>query len=539
MKILLISPNYVLGKLNKRNLYGGMLPPLGLLSIASPLINKGHEVVLLENEIGNESLLDFKSELLKENPDVIGFSVNSFLYIYTVNFIAEAKRVLPDIPIIVGGPHATAVPEEFLSSQDVDFVVRAEGEETCLDLINCLDSRGDIGKILGLSYQKKGVIIHNPARPLALSLDSFPFPAYHLLPRSNLKHYGLHRETKLTPVLTCMTSRGCPIACSFCSVKLATGRAAFWRGHSPEYTIELFEYLIKEFKIRELSLQDDCYTADNERIEIICDEMVKRKINKKIIWRAGNGTRADTVTEDLLRKMKKAGCYHIGYGIESGNQRILTQNGKEETLEQIRDAIVWTNKVGLRSNGSFILGLKGDTEATMQETIDFAKSLPLDQASFNMMTPIIGSAFQKRVEKHGRFLVDRNSPEYWTGEKGPVFELDECTAELLMRMYRSAYRQYYYRPSYVMRQFLSIRSFEDIKYLGGGFWDVVSASLYKSKKQEVDAAIDMITKNSGSEEADTTHSANSLPMTEDLSYSGQNNNPALKGEKVIPIKDAA
>lgn len=493
MKILLISPFHILGKLNKISLYGGVLPPLGLLSIASPLIAKGHEVVLLEN-IGNEPQLDFKNELLKENPDAIGFSVNSFMYIYTAGFIAEAKRVLPDIPIIAGGPHATAVPDELLSSQNVDYVVRAEGEETCLDLITCLDNRGDIKTILGVSYQKNGVIVHNPARPLVPSLDSFPFPAYHLLPKSNLKRYGLHRETRLKPVLTCMTSRGCPIACSFCSVKLATGRAAYWRGYSPEYTIELIEYLIKDFQIKELSLQDDCYTADKERIEKICDEIIKRGINKKIMWRAGNGTRADTVTEDLLRRMKKAGCYHIGYGIESGNQRILTQNGKEETLEQIRDAIVWTNKVGIRSNGSFILGLKGDTEVTMQETIDFAKSLPLDQASFNMMTPIVGSAFYKRVEKHGRFLVDRNSPEYWTGEKGPVFELDECTSKLLTRMYRKAYRQYYYRLSYFMQQFASIRSFGDIKYLLGGFWDVLSATMYRSKLKEVDTLTDPVSK---------------------------------------------
>lgn len=483
MKILLISPNYVLSSLGKKNIYGGMLPPLGLLSIASPLIEKGHEVIFLENDFGKDTPLDFKSELLKENPDAIGFSVNSFLYIWTVDFIAEAKRVLPDVPIIAGGPHATAVPEELLASQNVDYVVRTEGEETCLDLITCLESRGDVGAVLGVSYQKNGVIVHNPARPLAENLDSFPFPAYHLLPKSNLRRYGLNRETRLTPVLTCMTSRGCPIACSFCSVKLATGRAAFWRGHSPEYTIELIEYLIKDFQIKELSLQDDCYTADQERIEKICDEIVKRGLNKKIIWRAGNGTRADTVTEDLLRRMKKAGCYHIGYGIESGNQKILTQNGKEETLEQIRNAIVWTNKVGMRSNGSFIFGLKGDTEKTMQETIDFAKSLPLDQASFNIMTPIIGSAFYRRVEKHGRFLIDRNSPEYWTGEKGPVFELDECTAELMSRMQRKAYRQYYYRFAYALQQLFSIRSLGDIKYLLGGFIDVLDVSRYRNKEK--------------------------------------------------------
>ncbi len=478
MKILLISPNYVLSAIQKLNIYGGALPPLGLLSIASPLIEKGHDVVLLE-DILNKHGMDLQEIISVEQPDIIGFSLNSFMYIWTFEFIRETKKEFPNIPIVVGGPHATAVPDELLLNDGIDYIVRGEGEETCLDLISNLEANNDVDNVLGISYRKNGQTIHNPDRPLIANLDSLPFPAYHLLPKSSINNYGFARETRLKPVLTCMTSRGCPFACIFCSVRLATGKAAFWRGHSSDYVINLIDYLVKDFKIKELSLQDDCYTKDNERIDQICDGLIKRGLHKKICWRAGNGTRADTVTEDLLKKMKKAGCYHIGYGIESGNQKILSRNGKGETLKQIRDAIIWTKKVGIRSNGSFIIGLKGDDEKTMQDTIDFAKKIPLDQASFNIMIPIIGSKFYDIVEKKGRFLIHQNSPEYWTGEKGAAFELGECTAELMSRMQRKAYKQFYNRFTYILRQFLTIRSYHDIKYLLQGFFDVL---LYIFKK---------------------------------------------------------
>jgi len=460
MNILLISPNYIL---NTEKIYGGKFPPLGLLSIASVLIREGHNVVLMENNNDNQE--DISKRISEINPDLIGFSVNSLTYAPSLKVIQRVKESHPNVAIMIGGPHVTAVPEKVLSSGYIDFAIRGEGEETCVELVKQLEGNQDVRKVLGISYRKNGGVVHNPLRPLISNLDSPPFPAYHLL--RNISCYGIERETKLKPVLTCMTSRGCPFACIFCCAKLATGRAGNWRGHSVEYVMNLIEYLVKDFGIKELSIQDDCFTCDMERAERICDELIRRGLNKKICWRAGNGTRADTVSKTLLKKMKNAGCYHIGYGMESGNQKILYKNGKGETLEQIRDAVIWSKQVGLRTNGSFIIGLYGDTEKTMRETIEFAKSLPLDQVSFNLMTPYVGSVFYDMVRKRGRFLVSPKDPEYYSGGKA-VFELGECTADLMNRMQRIAYKEFYYRPSYIIRQLFWLRHFSNFKLLMGG-----------------------------------------------------------------------
>ena len=461
MNILLISPNYIL---NTENMYGGKFPPLGLLSIASMLIQEGHSVELIESNNYNQK--DITKKISEINPDLIGFSVNSLTYASSLKVIQRVKELHPDVAIMIGGPHVTAEPGKVLSSGYIDFAIRGEGEQTCVELVKQLEDNQDIEKVLGISYRKNGKVVHNPVRPLISNLDSLPFPAYHLL--GDISCYGIKRETNLKPVLTCMTSRGCPFACIFCCTKLATGRAGNWRGHSVGYVVNLIEYLIKVFGIKELSIQDDCFTYDMERVELICDELIKRGLDKKICWRAGNGTRADTVTKSLLKKMKNAGCYHIGYGMESGNQEILSKNGKGETLEQIRDAAVWSKQAGIRTNGSFIIGLYGDTEKTMHETIEFAKSLPLDQASFNIMQPYIGSVFYNIVKKRGRFLISPEDPEYYSCKKGAVFELGGCTANLMNRMQKIAYKKFYYRPSYIIRQLLWLRHFSNFKLLMNG-----------------------------------------------------------------------
>jgi len=214
MKILLVSPNFILNSINKKNIYGGSLPPLGLLSIASPLIKEGHNILLLEKLTPcNKS--DLPDMVKFEQPDLIGFSVNSFMYIHTAEFIKDIKEDFPQIPIVVGGPHATAASDELLSNKHIDYVVRGEGELTCVDLVSKLETGASVSSVLGLSYKSKEKIIHNLNRPLIDDLDTLPFPAYDLLPKSSINHYGLHRETRKKPVLT-IKKRGSGL--SFCII---------------------------------------------------------------------------------------------------------------------------------------------------------------------------------------------------------------------------------------------------------------------------------------------------------------------------------
>ena len=459
MKVLLIYPSYC-------SIYSSktILPPLGLLSVASVLEKNNHKVVLLDTNTKGIDANNLGSKIKGFSPDVIGFSTTSLTIMETLKEAEVTREVYPDVPLVVGGPHATVWPEHVLSSPHVDFVVRGEGELTCLELVEQLEKERAYGKILGLSYRHDGRIINNPSRPLISDLDTLPFPSFHLLENTN--SYWAPRSRK-KPLLTCITSRGCTHACNFCTVWLSSDKAACWRGYSSEYVIALFEYLINKFHACDLVIQDDSFTADMKRAEQICDGLIAHKLHEKIIWQAFNGVRADRVSKSLLKKMKNAGCYHVAFGIESGNQDILNIAGKGESLETIRKAVTWSKEVGLETSASFILGMLGDNEHTMRDTINFAKSLPLDQASFNIMIPLIGSVFYKMVEKKGKFLLDPTDPRYYKGE--PVFELGECTKELLSKMGREAYREFYFRFPYLVRQLFRIRSLSDLSYYWEGF----------------------------------------------------------------------
>jgi anaerobic magnesium-protoporphyrin IX monomethyl ester cyclase len=467
MNILLIYPSYVSVYSSKT-----ILPPLGLLSVASILEKNNHKVTLLDTNIHGLDFHNLSKKIKYFSPDLVGFSSTSLTIMETLEEIKVVKEVFPNVSIVVGGPHGTAWPEHILSSPYVDFVVRGEGELTFLELVEQLEKERAYEKILGLSYKRDGKIINNPPRPPIPNLDILPFPSYHLLEDIDL--YWAPRSRK-KPLLTCITSRGCTQACNFCSVWLSSGKAACWRAHSPEYVVGLFEHLIDTFHVRDLVIQDDSFTADMNRAERICDELIARGIHKKIVWQPFNGIRADRVSKSLLKKMKNAGCYHVAFGIESGNQDILNLAGKGETLESMRKAVTWSKEVGLETSGSFILGLLGDDEHTMRDTINFAKSLPLDQVSFNTMIPLVGSVFYKIVEKEGKFLVSPTDPRYYADE--PVFELRQCTRELLLKMKRDAYREFYFRFSYIPRQLLHIRSFSDLSY----YWSGLKLARAKTK----------------------------------------------------------
>jgi len=428
------------------------------------LEKNNHEVLLFDTNIEGIDFQNLGSRIKGFSPDIIGFSTTSLTVLETLEEAKVAREVYPDVPIVVGGPHATVWPEHVLSSPHVDFIVRGEGELTCLELVEKLENERAYGKILGLSYKKDGKILNNSPRPLISNLDTLPFPSYHLL--KNINSFWAPRARK-KPILTCITSRGCTHACNFCTVWASSGKAACWRGNSPKYVADLFEYLVNNFHVKDIFIQDDSFTADMKRSEQICDELIARGLHEKIIWQPFNGVRADCVSKSLLTKMRDAGCYHVAFGIESGNQRILTMAGKGESLEDIRKAVMWSKEVGLETSASFILGLLGDNEHTMRDTINFAKSLPLDQASFNIMMPLIGSVFYKIVEREGKFLGNPTDTSYYGGD--PVFELGQCTRELLLKMSREAYSEFYFRPSYIMRQLLRIRSLNDLSVYFNGF----------------------------------------------------------------------
>jgi radical SAM superfamily enzyme YgiQ (UPF0313 family) len=238
-----------------------------------------------------------------------------------------------------------------------------------------------------------------------------------------------------------------------------------FRARSVENVMQEIDELVKKYHVREIDIIDDNFTVDMARAEKICDELIKGKYD--LIWKLGNGIRADRVNENLIRKMKKAGCYLIAFGIESGNERVLSNINKGESLQQIAQAIEWCKKYGIETEGFFIIGNLGDNKKTIQDTIDFAKELDLDIAQFQVFIPLPGSSYEAIIRKEGKIFA-KSWRDYNAFSK-PIFEHHELTPALMEGMQKKAYREFYFRPKMIFKKLLEIRSMKQLaSYLKAG-----------------------------------------------------------------------
>jgi radical SAM superfamily enzyme YgiQ (UPF0313 family) len=357
--------------------------------------------------------------------------------------------------VFMGGAHATALPEKTLEIfPEIDAVVIGEGEITTPILVEKIRKKENLKDVLGVAYRKGGKIIVNPSRSVIKNLDDLPLPAYHLLPIDKYRPYPPHG--KKLPYIAIMTSRGCPFRCAFCS-KPVHGK--LYRAKSPKAIIEEIKYLKEKYKIKEILFYDDSFTLDRQRIIELCDEMIKNKIN--IPWSCE--TRVNLVDKELLSKMKNAGCYIISYGVESGNQEILNNIKKDITLEQIRNAFKLTRKAGINIVSYFMLGCPGDTEQTMKQTIEFAKELDANFAQFSICTPFPGTEIADLIDKKDE--IDWNKLTYVSNRSESIpFVLSKNLSEKQLRKYyNNAYKEFYLRPSFIIKTILRTRSIDDIK----------------------------------------------------------------------------
>ncbi|HLD58100.1 MAG TPA: radical SAM protein, partial [archaeon] len=323
--------------------------------------------------------------------------------------------------VVLGGPHVAIFPEESL--KHADKVIVGEGEES-IPLI--FDSSE---KIL-----KSGLV---------KNLDSLEFPDWTGFP---LEKYS--SPTRKKKFLSIMTSRGCPFACVYC-YKGMFGRT--YRTMSPKNVLDEIGFLIEKYGIEELGIVDDNFTLNRKRVEEICSGIIER--GYKINWNCPNGVRVDTLSPELLQLMKKAGCYQLSFGIESGNQEVLDKVGKGIKLEQVKNAVKFAKQAGIETIGFFMIALPFDNEKTMLETIDFAKSLDLDLAQFTVTTPYPGTELYEIVKQKGKFLITDFS-EFGSYSGTAYYELGALNKELVERMYKKAYREVYFRPGYALKRIM-------------------------------------------------------------------------------------
>jgi anaerobic magnesium-protoporphyrin IX monomethyl ester cyclase len=338
---------------------------------------------------------------------------------------------------VLDGQHPSARPEECLTDPNIDFVVIGEAEDTIFELVNTLEEGNtqNLKGIRGIAFAENGKTVITPPRPAIQDLDSLPFPARHLLPMD--KYFAAVKETPLRgeiskPWATMITSRGCPYSCVFCTVHIVMGKK--WRARSPENVVDEIEQLIDAYRIRQIDFYDENMTLDKKRMENICDLIVERGLD--IEWYAPNGVRADTLDENLLKKMKKSGCKRIRVAPESGVQRVVDQIvKKDQKLTEVEKAVALSKKLGIKVGCFFVIGLIGETKEDIKETIKYAyklKKLGADHFQFSIATPLYGTELYEQA-KRGGYLRENFSDEALAALE-PLIETEEFTADDLLEL---------------------------------------------------------------------------------------------------------
>ena len=453
MRVLLINPKFHL-PIDTRT-----TPHLGLAYLAAISERRGDEVCVFDMDVENMPLTQKVSEF---KPHIVGITANT-PQVKQAWLAARTIKALADTPVVIGGPHPSALPDESAVKPEIDVVVRGEGEATWVELSDLVDGAragGDltgkalldpannlIAPVLGITYKQADGTIHtNRTRPAIDDLDSLPWPAYHYF---KMEHY-----TSLQPAIdavegarsfSMMTSRGCPYRCTFCSQSIMPEK---WRARSPQSVVAEFRHLIKDLGAQEIGLLDDSANINRKRLSEISQLLIKEGLNS-VPWNMINGMRANLADTDMLDLMKKAGCKRSAFGVETGDEGMLSHINKNESLDQIRQAFKNAKQVGMETVGFFIIGLPGDTEESMEQTIRFAIELDPLVANFSMMTPYPGTLAYEEIKSKGGKILLKDWDDYVFFEGKARYELGDLTAELQERKFKEAYRRFYLRPKRV------------------------------------------------------------------------------------------
>ena len=453
--VLLINPPWLS---KDENIWHGVksaMPPLGLLSIAAYVESEGYCVRVIDVHIEKHTAAELIEKLKVAQPKFVGMGVMTATSNAANQIARIVKNTVPDCTVVFGGVHPEAMPAETLCNSAVDIVVRGDGEETFLSILQ----GKSLDTIRGISYRKGTTVVHNPASTVEMNLDKYPFPAYHLVPMD--KYYPAIGAYKRLPAINMLMTRGCPGKCTFCNSAMTTLRT-----RSAESVVEEIEYLSETYGVREIQFYDDTFTVLKKNVMRFCELMAAKNLN--VSWAAF--VRADCFNEEMARAMKKAGCHQVLIGVESGSDIILKNIRKPIDREKTADAIKIARAAGLESRASFIFGSMGETVGTMQETLDFSMQLDPDIAQYNVCTPYPGTQMYRWAKENG-YLVS----EEWGDFELSTFmmKLPTCTDQDVYRHYKNAHKQFYMRPKMILRRLRKVSRLSHIRDLIHAFFYIV------------------------------------------------------------------
>lgn len=432
-----------------KNLYFNS-PPLGIAYIAGYLESKGVRVGLMDAAVEGLSPEETVERIRQWQPDILGLTSTSNFFCNALELGRTMKQESPGLTTVLGGPHVSSQAVEAMDHNCFDFACIGEGEHTTLELIRALADRSDLGEVRGIAYRSNGDVRLTERRPLVAPLDELPAPARHLLPLT--QYVAQPNDGPFLPKMAMISSRGCPFKCTFCDHGTYGNT---YRSFSAPRIVDEMEELVTRYGARDIAFVDSLFMISDKRVRGIVSEINDRGI--KVHWTCT--IRANIATPELLAMMKAAGCWRVRIGVESGNQHVLDFIKKEVTKEDIRQVAAAANNLGLHPKAFFMIGHPTESESTIQDSIDFAKSLPLTDITVQINTPLPGAPQYEIFEQYGESVSD-NLEDYTFWQ--PVFIPEGMTREKLETMFRRFYLSFYLRPIIIWRHLKMLKRPSDI-----------------------------------------------------------------------------
>lgn len=439
-------------------------PPLSLGYLASYAMKYGgysEKNIRIIDENAGERVVE---EIREFQPDIIGITSTTPVYPRAEELAKEVKKISRGTPILIGGPHATALPKETLIEKCFDIAVIGEGEASVLDLLKLYEEKSELPKkglsgIDGIAYADSNSVKINKNREFIKDLDSIPFPARSLM---NMEFYLKPNTYTIRGVAGrithIMSSRGCPYDCIFCSSSVMWKRTV--RYFSPEYVISEINDLVKNYNVDGINFQDDTFCADRERMKKICYLLATSCFNKNLFYSCQ--LRANLTDREMLGWLKESGCVQVEYGFESGSERTLKRLKKDSvTVEQNKNAVKLTHETGLRVLGNFVIGVPGETLDDIRQTERFYKENPIDFISLAILAPYPGTEIWDAVKCH---IAKFDWKQFWMGYGGDntISVADKVTKQELRAIWTEMSKDIDKNNAKLIKASL----YEKMKYLG-------------------------------------------------------------------------
>ncbi|MFT7625583.1 MAG: anaerobic magnesium-protoporphyrin IX monomethyl ester cyclase [Myxococcota bacterium] len=457
MKALIVNPytdtDRTAGRFDK---FLEAMPPISIAYVAAALEQAGIDVACYDDFVMGGRLTDFEEAVRREKPDIIGFSNVTPTAPGVTRLSQFCRQKFPDIKLMQGGVHSTLFDRMLLEGGETDYVIHNEGEVTTVKLIECLASGGNIEDVDGISFLADGKYTRNKPRPMIEDLDTIPFPAWHLLPWQRYRLFNFARVAD--PATLVLGSRGCPYRCNFCSL---TVMGHTRRKRSIGNLVDECEYMYDRYGMKQMAYVDPIFPISRKEAVAFRDEVVKRGLQKKQVWTTE--TRVDLMDRETVEAMWESGCKRVMFGFETGDQETLKAIRKDFELAQAYEAVRLCKQVGMQVIGFFIIGSPGETERSINMTIDFSCDLGIEFAKYTCFVPYPGTEIYNDFVKDGTIAKDcmhdfERYTSYPTEENPTIYTTEALSQRDLMRLQKKAFRKFYLRPKMIARHLFEIRA---------------------------------------------------------------------------------